>query len=399
MATVTRYLDSSATGAANGTSWADAYTTWAAWNTAEATNLVSAGDSHVLKVRGNIHTLTAILSLTGWTTGASNTLTIEADAADRHQGVYSASKPGIIMAGSSADAGTLSINNPCGHVVIRGLQFRQAVTYSGAAVSRNIAFGWSNTGNTLTIENCLFISVSSTATGQFGIRYDASSLTLRVKNCVFINYDQSSSQGIGNAGTNPTAYIYNNTFRNCTTALSCSGNARLKNNVFSSNTADVNGTPHSTTNYNLTNQASFPVGANNVTSTSLTFRDSGANDYHLAAGDTAAIGAGIGPSSDGEVPTTDVDGDTRSGTTTDIGFDVYVSASSGLSITSVTPSYSLASSKVIGTGLSAGQTLTYKGVACTSISASSSLTLTCVFPNFYTNNIKLGAVHEFKVVD
>lgn len=71
----------------------------------------------------------------------------------------------------------------------------------------------------------------------------------------------------------------------------------------------------------------------------------------------------------------------------------------GLSITSVTPSYSLANSKVIGTSLSAGQTLTYKGVACTSISASSSLTLTCVFPNFYTNNIKLGAVHEFKVVD
>ncbi len=41
----------------------------------------------------------------------------------------------------------------------------------------------------------------------------------------------------------------------------------------------------------------------------------------MAAGDTYAIGAGVGPSSDSVVPTDDVDGDTRSGTTCDLGFD------------------------------------------------------------------------------
>ena len=78
---------------------------------------------------------------------------------------------------------------------------------------------------------------------------------------------------------------------------------------------------------------------------------------------------------------------------------VAEAASSGLSISTVTPSSSNTASKIIGTGLSAGQTLTYKGVACTSVSASSSTTLSCVFPDFFSNNIKLGAVHEFKVVD
>lgn len=40
----------------------------------------------------------------------------------------------------------------------------------------------------------------------------------------------------------------------------------------------------------------------------------------------ALQGGGIGPASEGEVPTTDIDGDTRSGTTTDIGCDVIASA-------------------------------------------------------------------------
>ncbi len=52
-------------------------------------------------------------------------------------------------------------------------------------------------------------------------------------------------------------------------------------------------------------------------------------DYRLKAG-AALIGAGIGPASDANVPTTDIAGNPRSGTTTDAGAAMYV-ASGGIS--------------------------------------------------------------------
>ena len=57
----------------------------------------------------------------------------------------------------------------------------------------------------------------------------------------------------------------------------------------------------------------------------LTFNDASGGDYHLAATDTDAIGAGIGINLNSEVPPDDIDGDIRSGDTTDIGADLYIS--------------------------------------------------------------------------
>lgn len=77
-------------------------------------------------------------------------------------------------------------------------------------------------------------------------------------------------------------------------------------------------------------------------------------------------------------------------------------AASGLTITSVNTTNTAFSaqtdSAVIGTGLSASVVCTYAGIACTNESASSSTSLKITFPNFFTNNIKLGRNYEFKVV-
>jgi hypothetical protein len=53
--------------------------------------------------------------------------------------------------------------------------------------------------------------------------------------------------------------------------------------------------------------------------------------------------------------------------------------------------------KVRGTNLTNVTSATYKGVACTEISKSSSLSITMTFPNFFTNNIKVGAQHALKI--
>ena len=74
----------------------------------------------------------------------------------------------------------------------------------------------------------------------------------------------------------------------------------------------------------------------------------------------------------------------------------------GLTITSVNTTNTAFSaqtnSAVVGTGLSASVVCTYAGVACTNESASSSTSLKITFPNFFTNNIKLGRNYEFKVI-
>jgi hypothetical protein len=74
----------------------------------------------------------------------------------------------------------------------------------------------------------------------------------------------------------------------------------------------------------------------------------------------------------------------------------------GLTITSVNTTNTVFSaqtnSAVVGTGLSASVVCTYAGIACTNESASSSTSLKITFPNFFTNNIKLGRNYEFKVV-
>lgn len=81
--------------------------------------------------------------------------------------------------------------------------------------------------------------------------------------------------------------------------------------------------------------------------------------------------------------------------------DVTYTAS-GLTITSVNTTNTAFSaqtdSAVVGTGLSASVVCTYAGIACTNESASSSTSLKITFPNFFTNNIKLGRNYEFKAV-
>ncbi len=79
--------------------------------------------------------------------------------------------------------------------------------------------------------------------------------------------------------------------------------------------------------YNYSNDATAP-GANSEINKTLSDVDfvsttGGSEDFHLQS-TSDAIGIGIGPSSDSDIPTDDIDGDTRSGTTTDMGADLFV---------------------------------------------------------------------------
>ena len=122
-----------------------------------------------------------------------------------------------------------------------------------------------------------------------------------------------------------SAKVINNTFQNCTVGVAGLSSTKVLNNVFQDCGTDVSGTVDTgNSGNNLSDAASGLPGSNNVHNSTLTFADKAGDDFHLDSGDSDAIGAGVGPSSDSDVLTTDVDGDTRSGTTCDIGYDEFV---------------------------------------------------------------------------
>lgn len=102
------------------------------------------------------------------------------------------------------------------------------------------------------------------------------------------------------------------------------------------------------------------TGTNPVTVSSWndTFIDYNNFDYRLRTG-SPLIGVGIGPSSDASVPTTDIAGNTRSGTTTDVGSAMYVAV---LTITSVDGDNTVYDNQVVnivGVGFGTTQGLVY----------------------------------------
>ena len=85
MALITRYVNPGADPNGNGTTSAltsgdnsHAYDSLSAWEAAEQTNLVADGDSHRVLCAGTVAD-TTLLNMSGWTTGPSNTITIETD--------------------------------------------------------------------------------------------------------------------------------------------------------------------------------------------------------------------------------------------------------------------------------------------------------------------------------
>ncbi len=187
MAEVVRYVDPDATGAGDGTSWTDAYTSLNAWNAAEATDLVTATDWHHVYVRassGTADSTACTISNVAWTTGAGNYILIE--AADGDEAV----KTGI---DTSRYRFTNALTFYVGHLRIKGLQFTRAdsnifISAPGDATQDSL------------IDSCYFESTS----GSGAIVINDTNRVLTVQNCII---DASgANDGINFNGTTLNVY-------------------------------------------------------------------------------------------------------------------------------------------------------------------------------------------------
>lgn len=173
MATVIRYINTNS--AAGGTGVNDstvgenrAYSSMSEWEAAEQTDLVTDGDIHIVNCDGeggNDSTSDGV-GVAGWTTGASNTLTIQQNSSGTNYKLT-----------ASAD----SVLRPAeDYVTIDGIECE--TTNSGSEVI-NLAFGfYTSADNNVIIKNCI-LHGNDTSSSQYAIGASVLNLVIDVFNC------------------------------------------------------------------------------------------------------------------------------------------------------------------------------------------------------------------------
>ena len=324
MATYTKTVDPN--GSAN-------YTSLAAWEAGEQT-LYSSGDIAVADCRrtGSAKDTTTCL-LAGWTAGVTPKIIV--NESYRHEGKWAdqrASDSNYIYQLEVANANC--INNQVVGTEVIGLCCRtHTATANGKYTVIHVADGkflldscivrgqasatyWASCcylyAATLTnayaiIRNCLVYDNHTTATAYYSIqiRFAATAPASEVSNCTVIG-----TTGIG---------------------MGCVNSPLLaQNNLFQGFTDGYYGTTYTAGSTNNCSSVSGDAPGSNAVTGTATFVDAANGDWHLAATDTVAKGAGANLYSSF---TTDIDGQTRpaSGAWC-IGCDEYVSGGSPLAI-------------------------------------------------------------------
>ena len=280
------------------------YTLLSAWEAAQQAELTNTTtfppDGAIKRIRCHSGSITDQCTMSGWTTDATRYPVIEAAAGHEHGGIPGA---GFKITNNTS---TITITTPIAVLRVSGIAIGNSST--GNAIS-------AGSGNTqLWVQGCLI-----GPTGGSGISAAVPS-TLFVSNNIFFDI---TSSGITLNSSTPTCHAYNNTIIGGDNGIrQAAGTMRPKNNVVQgAATACFTGTMTASAT-NLSSDATSPeAGLRSIT---LDFADAGADDYHLAATDTEAIGAGTDLSADATMPlSTDIDGDVRTGAW-DIGADQRV---------------------------------------------------------------------------
>lgn len=250
---------------------------------------------------------TTAVTIDGWTTDSTHYIEIRTTGSALHDGKWNTSK---YILSQTSGATTMLINEAYTRVI--GLQIYNGRT-TGNAIGLQITTG----GDNSTVDRCIFKGFAAQTLG-YNIGLGLYVAGCVVKNC--IAFDQL----VNNAASAGFYFNANSTVLNAT-AYGCirgfnraGGTITLTNCLAQACTDGFNGTFTATT---CASDIASDLASGQTATGTVTFVDTGSDDYHLASNDTIALNAGTDLST---TFTTDIDGQTRSGTW-DIGADEYIS--------------------------------------------------------------------------
>lgn len=221
-AAVTRYVNTASTGGngtTNATSGANAaYATLAAWNTAEAKNLVTADEAHTVYCTGGSDG--SAVDLASWTTDTTRTITItstDVRSSTTFADGYRLSQTGDIL----SIAKNVAISNIRLELINSSSSAACAYVTSGANVTfdqvwfrKSVAggsfFGIYTNGGTIVLRNCIIDN--SVAIGGSGIYTSYGTGTVSFYNCTLTSLAAAlNKDGSSNTLTVKNCALFNNT--------------------------------------------------------------------------------------------------------------------------------------------------------------------------------------------
>ena len=258
---------------------------------------------------------TTSVTLDGWTTDAPNYIRIYTLSSDRHDGTWSTDK--YRLEAASASSGILI--NTEQYVRVEGIQIRNTqVSPSGtASVYREIVIAGTNSD--VRIEDCIFRD------GRFSVRLE--SIISGATVYMFNNMIYGSTVGaLATVHANTTLSSYSNALIGVTYGIFNVLGTITAKNCYCKGTSAYSGTIAKTTC--ASSDTSGSAGLQNIAYDTNNFIGitPGSENLHLPSG-SALINVGTDTSGEGAPLnfTTDIDGDTRSGSW-DVGPDQFISA-------------------------------------------------------------------------
>jgi len=332
MAEVIRYVDPDASGAGDGTSWTDAYTSLSAWNTGEATDLVTDGDWHHVYCRSSAGSAdTTAVDIDGWTTGADNYILIEAaDGDEAVKDEWDTSRYRLDLDVDSYHS-TYALNIDITHITVDGIQLTYSSRYSGTGYA---TLNVTSDGTGVLIKNCR--AKRGTAANEtktiVGFTNYAYSATTKFENCIAEDFEYGFVGNNDFSSGDPQRF-YNCLAHNCENGFSCMRRGDLDTiNCAAFNCTD-DFVSSGTGTHTIDHCASDDGDGTNSVSPSGSDWDNEFNDPDN--GDFTLLNSGNcyqGGTTITGGPTYDIDGDEWDASTPSIGVDEYEGGGGGVTI-------------------------------------------------------------------